>query len=100
MKETIMTTLSHRDRELVALGAALAANCIPCIQYHVPEARKAGLTEAEIGEAVELAEKIKRVPADKVLETATGLLGLTGGKNTDSAPGCNPAMIQMAKSCC
>jgi len=95
-----MTTLSHRDRELVALGAALAANCIPCIQYHVPEARKAGLTEVEIGEAVELAEKIKRVPADKVLETATGLLGITGGTNADSVLGCNPAMMQMAKSCC
>ena len=36
-----MSTLSLRDRELVALGAALASNCVPCIEFHVPAARKA-----------------------------------------------------------
>jgi AhpD family alkylhydroperoxidase len=98
MKEISMSTLSHRDRELVALGAALAANCTPCIEYHVPEARKAGLTDAEIGEAIELADKIKRVPASKVLETANGLLGAP--HNAESASTCGPGMMQTAKSCC
>ncbi|MEN9728404.1 MAG: hypothetical protein RL434_2770, partial [Pseudomonadota bacterium] len=41
-----MNILTLRERELVALGAALAANCVPCIEFHVPAARKAGLTEA------------------------------------------------------
>ena len=40
-----MNDLNHRERELVALGAAMGSNCIPCIEYHIPEARKAGLTE-------------------------------------------------------
>lgn len=77
-----MNILTLRERELVALGAALAANCVPCIEFHVPAARKAGLTEAEIGEAIALADKIRQVPAGKVLEAAHGLLGAqtaTGG---------------------
>ena len=63
-----------RDRELVAIGAAVASNCIPCIEYHIPAARKAGLDDAEIKEAVSLADKVKRVPARKVLESAKVLL--------------------------
>ena len=76
-----MNVLSDRDRELVAIGAAIASNCVPCIEYHVPAARKAGLDDGEIREAVLLADKVKRVPARKVLETAKSLLGQ---EDTDS----------------
>ncbi len=86
-----MSTLS--DRELVALGAALASNCTPCIEYHVPEARKAGLTDAEIGEAIELADKIKRVPAGKVLETANGLLGVAVSSHAEPASMCGQQWV-------
>ncbi len=95
-----MTTLTHRDRELVALGAALAANCIPCIEYHVPEARKAGLSDVEISEAIELAEKIKNVPAGKVLEAANAQLSTVGARAGEASAGCNAVMGQSAKSCC
>jgi hypothetical protein len=40
----------------------------------VPEARKAGLSDEEILQAVRLADKVRQVPAAKVLEVATGLL--------------------------
>jgi len=70
-----METLTLRDRELVALGAALAAGCIPCIEYHVPRAREAGLSDPEITEAIDLADKIRRVPATKVLAAATRAVG-------------------------
>lgn len=66
--------LSNRDRELVALGAAVASNCIPCVEYHIPQARKAGLGDIEIDEAVALADKVRRVPAEKVLQTASALI--------------------------
>lgn len=90
-----MNALGFRDRELVALGAALASNCIPCIEHHVPEARKAGLSDPEIAEAIELADKIRRVPAGKVLAAASRQL--TAATNA-AAPACTPAMG--AKSCC
>ncbi len=70
-----MDTLTPRERELVALGAALGSNCVPCIEYHVPEARKAGLSDQQIREAIQLADKVRQVPARKVLETALAMLG-------------------------
>jgi 4-carboxymuconolactone decarboxylase len=70
-----MDNLSDRDKELVAIGAAIASNCVPCIEYHVPAARKAGLGDVEIKEAVSLADTVKRVPARKVLQAANALLG-------------------------
>lgn len=79
-----MNDLNHRERELVALGAAMGSNCIPCIEYHIPEARKAGLTDAQISEAIRLADKVRQVPARKVLSTAQRMLpesseGVPGG---------------------
>ncbi len=90
-----MNSLSFRDRELVALGAALGSNCVACVEYHVAEARKAGLDDGEIRAAIELADKIKQVPANKVLAAATKMLGAT--TPNDSAACCAPAA---SKACC
>jgi AhpD family alkylhydroperoxidase len=69
-----MDRLSTKERELTAIGAAIASNCIPCIEYHVPQARNAGLSDSQILEAVRLADKVRQTPARKVLETAKALL--------------------------
>ncbi len=69
-----MSHLSARDRELVSLGAALASNCVPCIEHHIPQARKAGLDETEISEAIEISDRVRQVPARKVLEVAHKLM--------------------------
>lgn len=37
-----MNDLTPRDLELVALGAAMGSNCVPCIEYHIPQSRKVG----------------------------------------------------------
>ena len=85
-----MEHLDAKDRELVALGAAMGSNCVPCVEYHVPEARKAGLTDAQIGEAIRLADKIRQVPAAKVLQAALAKL--------EPAPAPEPA--DAAQPCC
>jgi AhpD family alkylhydroperoxidase len=69
-----MTFLALREQELVALGAAMGSNCVPCIEHHVPPARSAGLADAQITEAIQLADKTRRVPARKTLDTALSLL--------------------------
>jgi len=69
-----MGELTSLERELVALGAALGSNCVPCIEYHIPEARKAGLSDGKIREAIQLGDKVRQVPARKVLAAALGLL--------------------------
>jgi AhpD family alkylhydroperoxidase len=81
-----MTDLTPRETELVALGAALGSNCVPCIEYHIPQARKAGLTDSEIQAAIQLADKVRQVPARKVLETALNLLPQAAGGASSTAP--------------
>lgn len=63
-----MDELTPVERELVAIGASVASNCIPCVTYHMAKARKLGLSDAHIMEAVELADKVRQVPARAVLE--------------------------------
>ena len=72
-----MTDLTNSERELVALGAAIASNCVPCVEYHIPEARRSGLTDSQIVEAVRLADKVRQVPAKKVLDAAMAMLNVT-----------------------
>lgn len=70
-----MKTLSAQERELVAIGAAIASNCIPCIEYHIPAARAAGLSDRQILHAIKIAEAVKKVPATAVKERALAILG-------------------------
>ena len=84
-----MSDLTPRERELVALGAAMGSNCVPCVEYHIPEARKAGLTESEIHEAIRLADKVRQVPARKVLQASLKLLPtVQNGKEASMDTGC------------
>lgn len=53
------TRLSQKEKELVAVGAAVAAGCIPCTTYHVEELRTAGATTDEITHAVDAALCVK-----------------------------------------
>lgn len=90
-----MNGLTPRDRELVALGAAMGSNCVPCVEYHIPESRKAGLTDAEIHAAIQHADKIRQVPARKTLQAALNLLtSVTGnaqGIGARAGNGCGAA---------
>ena len=93
-----MTILTQRESELVALGAAIASNCVPCIEYHIPEARKAGLTDLEIRAAIELANSVRRVPARNVLETAMSLLA--DGARPEACGPLAAASGDAGKGCC
>jgi 4-carboxymuconolactone decarboxylase len=87
-----MSDLSPRERELVALGAAMGSNCVPCVEYHIPEARRVGLTDSEIHEAIRLADKVRQVPARKVLQTSLKLLPTTENSKetlTSDGSGCD-----------
>lgn len=97
-----MNDLNHRERELVALGAAMGSNCIWCIEYHIPQARQAGLTDSQITEAIRLSSTVRQVPARKVFETAMRMLAETSAGTT--AEGSNSAetteVVTTSRSCC
>ncbi|HEU0226027.1 MAG TPA: carboxymuconolactone decarboxylase family protein [Steroidobacteraceae bacterium] len=85
-----MNELISRDRELVALGAAMGSNCVPCVEYHIPESRKAGLSDAQIHAAIQHADKIRQVPARKTLQAALRLLPAASGDARSNAGGDRP----------
>jgi AhpD family alkylhydroperoxidase len=86
-----MNDLSFTERELVALGAALGSNCVPCIEHHITEARRAGLTDPQISAAIQLADQIRKVPAAKVIDAALRLLGEKPVTAGGGAALCSPA---------
>ena len=66
--------LDTRIRELIAVGASIAGNCLPCLRYHFTEALKAGCTLEEIAEAIELSKMVKERPMKDIYRLADDLL--------------------------
>lgn len=72
--------------ELVAIGAAIAANCEPCFKYHYNEARKLGVSNADMAKAVAMAKAVKEAPARSVSALADKILGTTATPQEAGAP--------------
>jgi AhpD family alkylhydroperoxidase len=78
--------------ELVAIGAAIGANCEPCLKYHYNEAKKLGVSREDMAQAVEMADRVKLAPAQNMRVLADKLLGTSIATQTQADP--NPG------SCC
>ena len=63
---------TSRQRELVAVGAAFAVNCVSSLEAHLAAAEAVGITQEEITEIVKLAAFIKERAASHV-ERLVGL---------------------------
>jgi AhpD family alkylhydroperoxidase len=72
--------------ELVAIGAAIAANCEACFKYHSAQARKLGVSQEDMACAVTMAQKVKEAPARAVLDLANKLLGRTASAEEAGTP--------------
>lgn len=66
--------LSPTVAELVAIGAAIAANCEPCLQYHYRQAQLLGVSKADMASAVRMAAKVKDAPHQSILRLADKLM--------------------------
>jgi AhpD family alkylhydroperoxidase len=67
--------LDEVTAELVAIGAAVGANCEPCFKFHYGKARRAGAGTGAITAAVKVAQAVKDAPAQSMLSLAARLLG-------------------------
>ena len=74
--------------ELVAIGAAIGANCEPCFKYHYDQARKLGVSDLDMRYAVDLAQKVKDTPARAMLNLAERYLGPATASTTTKASSC------------
>ena len=81
--------------ELVAIGAAIAANCEPCLKYHYREAQRLGVSKADMARAVEMGAKVKDAPHESILKLAYRLTGsaltIPVGQQTDPCCGAQEA---------
>jgi AhpD family alkylhydroperoxidase len=68
--------LSEKERELVAIGASVAAGCIPCTQYHVKAIRGTPASTEEITRAVDTALCIRAGAKSVMAHVAYEALGL------------------------
>jgi arsenite methyltransferase len=90
--------------ELVAMGAAIAANCEPCLKYHYNEALQLGVSKVDMARAVATAARVKDSPHQSVLQLAEKLTGVSGVKAPVAADRCCGGEEAKApsgqKSCC
>ena len=67
--------MDEKTRIMISLGAATAANCIPCFQHLSGKAYEAGITEEEIMEAANVGVQVKRGAELALRETISAILG-------------------------
>jgi len=58
--------LDNKVKELIAVGASVAANCHPCVKYHVGKAREMKVAEDQIRQAIEVGQMVRKGAAGQM----------------------------------
>ena len=69
--------MDEKIKELIALGAAYALNCQPCLEFHKEKATVTGVTMEEARAAIAIAESVKKGAYDRARQSASNLFGNT-----------------------
>ncbi|MGC8471501.1 MAG: arsenite efflux transporter metallochaperone ArsD [Acidimicrobiales bacterium] len=87
--------LDAATAELVAIGAAIGANCEPCLRYHYDQARRLGVAPGMMAEAVRVAQTVKDTPARSMSDLAAKLLGaeVTAAQPAVAGPSASTAAV-------
>jgi alkylhydroperoxidase/carboxymuconolactone decarboxylase family protein YurZ len=85
--------LEDKIENLIAIGAATAANCIPCFEHLYEKAINSGITLAEIKRASDIAGLVKRGAHIALTNSINELIGI---EETHDMP-CDQTAN---KSCC
>lgn len=76
--------LDDKSREMIAIGASITANCQPCLEYHMIEARRFGADAQEITDAIEVGKLVRRgagAKMDAFAATMPGAIAATKSEN-------------------
>lgn len=76
--------MNEQIKELVAIGASVAAHCQPCLKYHYAKARELGVDVTEINAAVDVGHQVSR-GASKAIRDFHG--ALVPGESTSIGTG-------------
>ena len=81
--------METKIKELIAIGASVTANCVPCLRVHLQQARKAGATPDEIQKAVGVGRMVRKGAAGKWDDEANALWrGEHDGEQEGNPPSC------------
>jgi hypothetical protein len=67
--------MDEKTRLLVSLGAAVAANCVPCFEHYRGKAATLGLAPEEIQEATDIADQVKSGARITTMSSIRGMMG-------------------------
>ncbi|MFH0880357.1 MAG: carboxymuconolactone decarboxylase family protein [Lentisphaerota bacterium] len=88
---TLKETVNEQTKELIAIGASVAAHCQPCLTYHVNKARGLGVEADAIRAAIEVGHQVEKGSMSAMREFSKGLTG-AGCEEAQAAAG--------GKTCC
>lgn len=54
--------IDEKTKGMIAVAAAVGANCVPCFRWHYNNCLKMGITVSELEEVISLANIIKGMP--------------------------------------
>ena len=78
--------MEDKVKLLVAVGAAVAANCQPCLRTAVSQAQIVGLEKKEMVEAIQIGRLVRRGATDKMDQLATTLTGRDVSSSDEKCP--------------
>ncbi len=67
--------MNEQVKELVAMGASAAANCHPCMNYHLAQCDKLGIPREEVAAAVRIGLMVNRGAENAIRKKSRELLG-------------------------
>jgi AhpD family alkylhydroperoxidase len=101
--------MTEQIKALIALGAAIGASCEPCFKFHYDKARKLGLSDEAMREAVRIGGAVKEASAKNMAGLANRMLGAAkatagssccGGTSTASMASMPTRDAAIDQSCC
>jgi AhpD family alkylhydroperoxidase len=67
--------MDEQTKELVAIGAAAAANCHPCMDHHLAKCEELGVPRGEIAEAIKVGFMVNHGAESAIRKHARKLMG-------------------------
>jgi len=67
--------MDAKTAELIAVGASVAANCHPCVRFHVRKARDMRIDEADIRRAIEVGQMVRKGAAGQMDQFIAEVVG-------------------------
>ncbi len=81
--------MEDKTKLLIAVSAAVAANCQPCLKTIIKKAREAGIQDKEILEAIGVARLVRKNSMTQIDQFIAGLAGTEGVPDNSGGCGCS-----------